>query len=96
MRKLDTLLVVSLLAIPALLFLSGCQEKQASSGNTKMSKILAEENIQLKAELADCDKTISEKTKMLEQCAQEKADIQKKADEAIGFLMKQMDEQIKK
>ncbi len=90
MRKLNLLIVVSLLAFPTLILLSGCLENQASSENEKMSKLLAEENLRLETELANRDETIFNQMKMLENCGQEKTDMQKDNKQAMDFLTKQI------
>ena len=90
MRKLNILLTVSLLVIPTLVLLSGCQEKQASSENVKMNKLLAEENIRLETELDNRNKVIFDQLKSLEKCAQEKIDIKKENKQMLDFLTKQV------
>ena len=90
MRKLNILLIVSLLVIPTLVLLSGCQEKQASSENAKMNKLLADENIRLETELADRDKVIFDQLKSLEKCGQEKVEAQEENKKVMDFFVKQI------
>ena len=95
MKKNNILLVISLLTIPALILLSGCQEKQASSGNAKMNKLLAEENMRLETELANRDEILLDQIKMLQKCGQEKVEMQKKTEEITSFLMQQVNSELK-
>jgi len=90
MKKLNLLLVVSLLTIPTLFFLSGCQENQTSSSELKMTKLLAEENSSLEKDLANRDKMILNQMNLLQNCEQEKAEQQQKADESMTFLMQKI------
>ena len=90
MRKPNILLIVSLLAIPTLVLLSGCQENQASSGDVKMNKLLAEENIRFETELANRDKVIFDQLKSLEKCGQEKIDMQKENKQMVDLFVEQI------
>ena len=76
MRKFNLLLTVSLLVIPALVLLSGCQEKQA-----------LDENIRLKTELANLDKIIFSQMESLEKCGEEKKQIQQRSGQVMEPFM---------
>ena len=80
-------MLLSLLTIPAIIFLSGCQEKQASSETGKMSKLVAEENLHLTEELANSNKIILDQKNLLQKCEMEKTAREIETEEFLSILM---------
>ena len=80
MKKSGTTAVVLMVAIGfVLMSIAGCQEQDPS--NTRMSKLIALENKQLKKQLEQCDEEIENQKQLLEECQEVKKVLEKQAKE---------------
>ncbi len=76
---------VLFLAIFGIAFVAGCEDENQT--DTKMSRLVANENIQLKKDLQNCQKEIEKQKKLLEQCEQMNDSLQEEATkEMTDFL----------
>lgn len=81
-----SLLLTALALCIGTVSLSGCEEEAADTATMRRARLVADENIQLKKQLADKDKEIERHKQLLEECKQEMA----KAQEDAGNTMLQM------
>ena len=80
MKKSGTTPVVLMVAVGfVLMSIAGCQEQDPS--NTRMSKLIALENKQLKKQLEQCDEEIENQKQLLEECQEVKQVLVKQAKE---------------
>lgn len=80
MKKSGTTPVVLMVAVGfVLMSIAGCQEQDPS--NTRMSKLIALENKQLKKQLEQCDEEIENQKQLLEECQEVKKVLEKQAKE---------------
>ena len=83
MKKPAQIAVV--LAVAVVMLIAGCEEQSLS--NTKKSKLIAAENIQLKKELEKRDREIEEQKKLVDKCLREKKGQEDKTQEKVEELM---------
>lgn len=88
MKKLDRILVASLVVIFA-----GCEQSQQkeTTGISRRDRLVANENLGLKKELAQCrsesQSEIEKQRNLVEQCRQEKEEIERQANENARWLL---------
>lgn len=87
MKKNRLLLVMSILILSA-----GCQEsgQQQNSGISRKDRLIADENISLKNELARCRGEVEKQQNLLSQCEQVKAQIEEQSRESVEWLMNEL------
>ncbi|MDD5134049.1 MAG: hypothetical protein PHP01_01400 [Phycisphaerae bacterium] len=88
MKKAGILLAISsILAV-----LAGCQqsEQKQTSDISRKDRLIANENLGLRDELAQCRKEIENQKNLVEQCRQEKETIQQQAGETAKWLMDEL------
>jgi hypothetical protein len=88
MKKLDRILVASLVVIFA-----GCEQSQQKQtvDISRRDRLVANENLNLKNELAQCrsesQSEIEKQRNLVEQCRQEKEEIERQANENARWLL---------
>jgi len=91
MKKLDRILVASLVVIFA-----GCEQSQQkqTTGISRKDRLVANENLGLKNELAQCRSEsrseIEKQRNLVEQCRQEKEEIERQANENARWLLDEL------
>jgi len=91
MKKLDRILVASLVVIFA-----GCEQSQQkeTTGISRRDRLVANENLGLKKELAQCrsesQSEIEKQRNLVEQCRQEKEEIERQANENARWLLDEL------
>jgi hypothetical protein len=88
MKKAGILLAVSLI----LAVFAGCQqsEQKQTSGISRKDRLVANENLGLKDELAQCQKELANQKNLVEQCRQEKDAAEQQAGENIKWLLDEL------
>ena len=86
MKKPVAVMAVLMVLLSALAFIPGCRHH--SQMNPRKSNLLAEENIDLTAELKQCGNKLDEQLEHLEQCKQQIKANEKQSEENIAFLMR--------
>lgn len=85
MKKWTRKAVVSAVSIVFVMLIAGCEEQSLSSA--EKSRLIADENIQLKQELKRRDREIKKQKGLLEECLQEKKVAEERADRGIEDMM---------
>jgi hypothetical protein len=80
-----SLLAATLLLSTGVVF-TGCEEEATDASTMRKARLVADENIELKRQLAEKDKEIEKQKQLVEQCKQEMS----KAQEDSGTAMLQM------
>ncbi|MBN1788802.1 MAG: hypothetical protein JW806_10485 [Sedimentisphaerales bacterium] len=72
--------------------LAGCQQSEQSqnSGISRRDRLLANENMNIRNELTDCQKEVKRQQELLTQCQQEKEEIGQQANENVSWLMEEL------
>jgi len=88
MKKIGIVLAVSFI----LAVFAGCQqsEQKQTSGISRKDRLVANENIGLKDELAQCRKEIENQQNLVEQCRQEKETSEQQAGETVKWLLDEL------
>ncbi len=86
MKKNVILLLTTTILLGATAVFSGCQEETGDTSSMRRARLVADENIELKKQLAERDKEILNQKKLVEDCKQDMA----KAQEQSGNIMLQM------
>ena len=84
MKKLDRILVASLVIIFA-----GCEQSQQkeTTGISRRDRLVANENLGLKKELAQCRGETEKQQNLLRQCEEEKGKIEQEAGDTEKWLL---------
>ena len=69
-KRVQKTVVLAVGLVLAIMLITGCEEQSVSS--SRMSKLIAAENIELKEDINQRDATIEQQKKQLEKCLQEK------------------------
>ena len=87
MKKLGRILVASLIVIFA-----GCEQSQQkqTSDVSRKDRLIANENLSLKNELAQCHSEIEKQQNLLQQCRQEKEKITQETGDTAKWLMDEL------
>jgi uncharacterized protein YlxW (UPF0749 family) len=88
MKKVGIVLAVS----SVLVIFAGCQQSQQkqTSDISRKDRLVANENMGLKDELAQCQKEIETQQNLVKQCRQEKETAEQQAGENIKWLMDEL------
>ena len=86
MKRLLPKMVVMAVGIVALMLIAGCEEEQNSAG-AKKSRLIANENMQLKKELEQHNKEIERQKELFAKCQQEKKALEEQSTKDIGQMM---------
>lgn len=84
MKRLTQKAFVLAVCIVGIALIAGCEEE--SKIDTKKSRLIAAENMQLKKDLEECQKEIEKQKELLEQCEQAKKDIEEQSAKNIEDL----------
>jgi uncharacterized protein YlxW (UPF0749 family) len=84
MKKLSRILLVSLIVV-----FIGCQQSQQeqTSEISRKDKLIANENLNLRNELVQCQREIETQKNLVEQCRREMEEADQRANESIKWLM---------
>ena len=84
-RSVQTTQVVMIGIVFVIMFLTGCQEESLS--DTKKSRLIADENRQLKQQLSRRDREIAKQKELLELCLEEKRNLESLSAKQIENIM---------
>jgi len=97
MKRLVRIAFVLTVGAVVIMLVAGCEEQQRPSTGTKKSRLIAAENIELKKQLQQRAQEIERQKTLLEQCLQEKKNLegqtQKNIKELIGLALKNFAEE---
>jgi len=90
MRNVAISLLLTAVLLGAGAVFSGCEEQASDPSTMRRARLVADENIELKKQLAERDKEIERQKQLVDDCKQEMA----KAQEEAGSTMLQMLQQL--